>query len=121
MHRSGHDPDRQRLRGRRPAEAGASSRRAYAAAHNCARIRLGRAAEARAGAALLFNQPFGPASQPDRYAHFVNEAHPGPAAPFGWTQSQAAEDELVSQLGRRKNRQALDEVDDWFTRALACA
>ncbi|MEJ7567749.1 MAG: hypothetical protein WKF41_05735 [Gaiellaceae bacterium] len=83
--------------------------------------RLGRAAEARAGAALLFNQPFGPASQPDRYAHFVNEAHPGPAAPFGWTQSQAAEDELVSQLGRRKNRQALDEVDDWFTRALACA
>jgi hypothetical protein len=83
--------------------------------------RLGRAAEARAGAALLFNRPFEPTGEGDRYAHFVNQAHPGPAAPFGWTQSEAAEEELASQLEQRKNVQALDEVNGWFASTLDCA
>jgi hypothetical protein len=81
--------------------------------------RIARAAEARSGAALMFTQPFAGAryeGKPiaNRYAHFVNEAHPGPGAPFGWAQSRFSQQELVSQLKQRRNRQALAEVKGWF-------
>jgi hypothetical protein len=77
-----------------------------------------REAEARIGAALLFA---GAKGAPDHYAHFVNEAHPGPKAPLGWTQSRVSEDELVSQLTQDKNRKAFDEVGRWLRPGgLAC-
>ena len=77
-----------------------------------------REAESRIEAALLFA---GAKGKPDHYAHFVNEAHPGPKAPLGWTQSQVSEDELVSQLTQAKNTQAFDEVRRWLRPGgLAC-
>ena len=51
----------------------------------------------------------------DRYAHFVNQAHPGPAAPFGWAQSRFSQRELEGQLWQAKNRQALAEIRSWRT------
>jgi hypothetical protein len=96
--------------------------------------RIGRAAEARTAAAQLFTRPYPAATVTaggatvtvaDRYAHFVNQAHPGPAAPFGWAQSRFSQRELESQLGQAKNRQALAEIRSWRTlirdEALACA
>lgn len=92
--------------------------------------RLGRAAEARTAAARRFTRPF-PAVELDgrpvsnRYAHFVNEAHPGPGAPFGWAQSRFSQRELVGQLAQPRNLVALREVRGWFeairTGALTCA
>jgi hypothetical protein len=91
--------------------------------------RIARAAQARAGAAILFNEPFAGArirrkQLSDRYAHFVNQAHPGPRAPLGWAQSRASEDELRSQLRQAKNLDALREVRGWITASktsnLAC-
>lgn len=81
--------------------------------------RIARAAEARSGAALMFTTPFAGArykggAVSNRYAHFVNEAHPGPGAPFGWAQSRFSQTELVSQLRQPRNRQALAEISDWF-------
>jgi hypothetical protein len=70
-----------------------------------------RESEARIEAALLFS---GAKGAPDHYAHFVNEAHPGPRAPLGWTQSPVSENELVSQLTRAKNIQAFEEVKRWL-------
>lgn len=70
-----------------------------------------REAEGRVEAALLFA---GAKGTPDHYAHFVNEAHPGPKAPLGWTQSRVSEDELVSQLTQTKNVRAFDEVKRWL-------
>jgi hypothetical protein len=84
--------------------------------------RLGRAAEARSGAALLFDSAtaaFGPVN---RYAHFVNQVHAGPHAPLGWAQSEFSEKELESQLAQPENQQAFKEVRRWLTPgALACA
>jgi hypothetical protein len=109
--------------GRRPAELTVPPKTVFDA-------RIGRAAEARSAAAVLFDQPLagvqlGGKPLVDRYAHFVNQAHPGPAAPFGWTQSRFAEDELAKQLRQKKNLQALDEVRQWFAAAksgqLRCA
>jgi hypothetical protein len=79
-----------------------------------------REAEARIGQAALFS---GVGSLTgDRWAHFVNEAHPGPKAPLGWTQSSVSEDELVSQLGAAKNKTAFATVRDWLAgRRLPCA
>jgi hypothetical protein len=86
--------------------------------------RIGRAAEARTAAAQLFTRPFPGArvakgarrlAVTDRYAHFVNQAHPGPAAPFGWAQSRFSQRELESQLRQAKNRQALAEIRSWRT------
>ena len=82
-------------------------------------VRIGRAAEARSSAALMFTQPFAGATYAgrpvaNRYAHFVNEAHPGPGAPFGWAQSRFSQKELVSQLTQKRNLQALAEVKGWF-------
>jgi hypothetical protein len=91
--------------------------------------RIARAAQARAGAALLFNKPFAGArirrkQLSDRYAHFVNQAHPGPRAPLGWAQSRASEDELRSQLRQAKNLDALRELRGWIAASrssnLAC-
>ena len=86
--------------------------------------RIGRAAQARAAAGLLFNQPFpatiGETPADDRYAHFVNQAHPGPRAPLGWVQSRASEQELRDQRVQRKNRQALAEVRQWLTSPIRC-
>lgn len=91
--------------------------------------RIARAAQARAGAAILFNEPFPGArirqrQLSDRYAHFVNQAHPGPRAPLGWAQSRASEDELRSQLRQAKNLDALREIRGWIAAAetgdLAC-
>jgi hypothetical protein len=91
--------------------------------------RIARAAQARAGAAILFNEAFAGArirrkQLSDRYAHFVNQAHPGPRAPLGWAQSRASEDELRSQLRQAKNLDALREVRGWITASktsnLAC-
>jgi hypothetical protein len=101
--------------GRRPAELTVPPKTVFDA-------RIGRAAEARSAAAVLFDQPRAGvvlAGRPlvDRYAHFVNQAHPGPAAPFGWTQSRFAEDELSDQLRQKKNLQALAEVRQWFAAA----
>jgi Patatin-like phospholipase len=84
--------------------------------------RIGRAAEARTAAAQLFTRPFrdarldypgGRVAVTDRYAHFVNQAHPGPAAPFGWAQSRFSQRELEGQLSQSKNRQALSEIRAW--------
>jgi hypothetical protein len=82
--------------------------------------RIARAAEARSAAALMFTRPFAGAQYAgkpiaNRYAHFVNEAHPGPGAPFGWAQSRFSQQELVSQLRQRRNRDALAEVRGWFS------
>ncbi len=92
--------------------------------------RIARAAEARADSALIFNSPFLGARiegrlLSDRYAHFVNQAHPGPRAPLGWTQSKASEKELRDQFRQRKNLAALREVRGWVDAAatgeLACS
>jgi hypothetical protein len=101
--------------GRRPAELLIPPKTVFDA-------RIGRAAEARNAAALLFNAPFGgitlaEAVFADRYAHFVNQAHPGPAAPLGWAQSRYSEEELRSQLRQKKNLQALSEIRQWFAAA----
>ena len=78
-----------------------------------------REAEARVGQASLFSGIGGPGG--NRWAHFVNEAHPGPKAPLGWTQSSVSEHELVSQLGAAKNREAFAKVRDWLAgRRLTC-
>ena len=91
--------------------------------------RIARAAEARADSALVFNGLFTGARLrgrrlTDRYAHFVNQAHPGPRAPLGWAQSKASEDELRDQFRQRKNLEALEEVRGWIeaarSGALAC-
>jgi hypothetical protein len=77
--------------------------------------RLGRAAEARSGTALLFGSTtagFGPVN---RYAHFVNQVHAGPHAPLGWAQSEFSEHELEQQLAQPQNQQALKEVRRWLT------
>jgi hypothetical protein len=84
--------------------------------------RIARAAEARADSALVFNTLFGGARLnghrlTDRYAHFVNQAHPGPRAPLGWAQSKASEDELREQFRQRKNLEALREVRGWVRAA----
>ncbi|MFN8223156.1 MAG: hypothetical protein U0R50_07955 [Gaiellales bacterium] len=97
---------------RRPAELLAPLNTVLAA-------RIARAAEARQAAALMFTRPlpaatFGGKPVANRYAHFVNEAHPGPGAPFGWAQSRYSQKELVDQLLRRRNVQALREVRGWF-------
>jgi hypothetical protein len=92
--------------------------------------RIGRAAQARAEAALSFELPFAGAlvdeeAVRDRYAHFVNQAHAGPGAPLGWTQSNYSEQELRSQRRQPKNLEALLEVRSWFAAArsgeLGCA
>jgi patatin-like phospholipase len=78
-----------------------------------------REAEGRVGAALLFAGT--ETGAPDHYAHFVNEAHPGPKAPLGWTQSKASERELSSQLTAKKNGTAFEEVRQWLRpRGLEC-
>jgi hypothetical protein len=87
--------------------------------------RTGRAAQGRAAAALAYNRPY-PASLEgtplvDRYAHFVNQAHPGPRSPLGWVQSRASERELRDQILQKKNRQALHEVRRWLSGTLACS
>jgi hypothetical protein len=96
--------------------------------------RIGRAAESRSYAALLFNTRFGAtgfakedgslAPLQDRYAHFVNLAHPGPQAPLGWTLSTFSRDDLRAQLGQSLNVEAMNEVRTWFAAArdgrLAC-
>jgi hypothetical protein len=84
--------------------------------------RIARAAEARADSALVFNSLFTGARLnrhrlTDRYAHFVNQAHPGPRAPLGWAQSKASEDELRDQFRQRKNLEALREVRGWVRAA----
>jgi hypothetical protein len=68
-----------------------------------------REAEARIGGALAFS---GARGAPDRWAHFVNQAHPGPKAPLGWAQSRVSEDELVRQLAQ--NGAAFDKVARWL-------
>ena len=84
--------------------------------------RIARAAEARADSALVFTGLFTGARLQgrrlrDRYAHFVNQAHPGPRAPLGWTQSKASEDELRGQFRQQKNLDALREVRGWIEAA----
>ena len=74
-----------------------------------------REAESRISAALLFS-----GHQPTRWAHFVNEAHPGPKAPLGWTQSQVSERELTSQLTQERNRDAFKTVRKWLSGDIAC-
>ena len=108
---------------RRPLEGGVPLQTLFA-------TRVARAAQARAQAALLFNASFpvatiGGSAIRDRYAHFVNQAHPGPSAPLGWAQSRHSERELRAQLRQEKNRSALAEVRGWFAAArdgsVACA
>ena len=97
--------------------------------------RIGRAADSRNAAALLFNTRFGtttfresgdanPTALADRYAHFVNLAHPGPQPPLGWTLSAFSREDLRGQLGQSRNVIAMNEVRSWFTAArdgrLAC-
>jgi hypothetical protein len=85
-------------------------------AQTLSEARLGRAAEARAGAALLFDAPYpGGIGPVNRYAHFVNQVHAGPHAPLGWAQSQFSEHELESQLTQPQNQQAFKEVRRWLT------
>ena len=88
--------------------------------------RIGRAAEAKAALAFLYSRPFpgvtvagdaGARPLADRYAHFVNEAHPGPGAPLGWAQSRLSQLELERQQAAGKNRSAFAEVDGWFAAA----
>jgi hypothetical protein len=91
------------------------------------RTRIARAAEARVQAALLFNRRFAEVTYKgsagttrplrDRYAHFVNLAHPGPQAPLGWTLSTFTRDDLRDQIGQPENIQALREVRRWFSAA----
>jgi hypothetical protein len=76
--------------------------------------RLARAAEGRNGAALVFDQPVAGSPAVNRYARFVNQAHPGPHAPLGWTQSHESERELTGQLQQDLNRRALAEVRNWL-------
>lgn len=83
--------------------------------------RLGRAAEARSGTALLFDSATAAFSPVNRYAHFVNQVHAGPHAPLGWAQSEFSERELESQLAQPQNQQAFKEVRRWLTPgALTC-
>jgi hypothetical protein len=78
-----------------------------------------REAEARVGAALDFSGVGTNAG--DRWAHFVNEAHPGPKAPLGWTESRVSERELVGQLKVGKNQDAFKKVGGWIEgRGLSC-
>ena len=63
---------------------------------------------------MMADARFGDLPISNRYAHFVNEAHPGPGAPFGWAQSRFSQKELVGQLRQRRNQDALAEVRGWF-------
>ena len=84
--------------------------------------RLGRAAEARSGTALLFDSATATFSPVNRYAHFVNQVHAGPHAPLGWAQSEFSEHELESQLRQPANQQAFKEVRRWLAPGvLSCA
>jgi hypothetical protein len=74
-----------------------------------------REAESRVGAALLFG-----GQNPRRWAHFVNEAHPGPKAPLGWTQSKVSESELTSQLTQQRNKEAFGAVENWLSGGITC-
>jgi hypothetical protein len=70
-----------------------------------------REAEARIGGALAFS---GAKGAQDRWAHFVNVAHPGPKAPLGWAQSRVSEDELTQQLTQDQNRTEFARVARWL-------
>jgi len=84
--------------------------------------RLARAAEGRAGAGLTFSDRTRSSPAMNRYAHFVNQAHPGPHAPLGWAESRFSQLELTGQLAQDKNERALAEVRNWFTAgALSCS
>ncbi len=74
-----------------------------------------REAESRIGAGLDFTQPVAYSNAVNRYARFVNQAHPGPHAPLGWTESQASQDELAGQLTQDANVNALTLVREWLT------
>ena len=77
-----------------------------------------REAESRIGAGLEFTQPVPYTTTVNRYARFVNQAHPGPHAPLGWTQSNASADELTAQLTQDANVNALRLVREWLTPGL---
>jgi hypothetical protein len=96
----------------------------FAPAQTIVAARGARAAQAKAAAALAFNQPFESAGRRfrDRYAHFVIQTHAGPKAPLGWALSQSARRELADQLRQPKNEKALEEVRRWLTsKGLECA
>jgi hypothetical protein len=84
--------------------------------------RIARAAEGRVGAGLEFSDRTRSSPAVNRYAHFVNQAHPGPHAPLGWTQSRKSERELSDQLTQEKNVRAFAEVRNWLRPgSLICA
>lgn len=56
-----------------------------------------------------------------RYAHLFPRAHPGTAAPLGWTLSQASMDDLTNQLRERANANELGKIRRWFAADLTCA
>ena len=82
-----------------------------------------RAANARAVSAYLFNQPFPSiviqnknrieGEFVNRYAHFLNRAHPGPQAPLGWVLSDYSMENL-RETQIEENLGALAEVRELF-------
>lgn len=55
----------------------------------------------------------------ERYAHVYPRAHPGSAAPLGWTLSEAARADLRREL-EESNRSELAKVRRWFDLSLEC-
>jgi hypothetical protein len=55
----------------------------------------------------------------ERFAHVYPRAHPGTAAPLGWTLSEAARADLRREL-EESNRSELAKVRRWFDLSLEC-
>ena len=83
-----------------------------------ARGRGERSVEGRNAAALAFRQDLPGTGKSDRYAILYLRAHPGAAAPLGWTLSRASVDELERQLD--SNDDQLSEIASWFSDKNSC-
>jgi hypothetical protein len=92
------------------------------------KVRVGREADTREEAALLFSgSEFAPGQitnlapgAQDRQAHIYPQAHPGIQAPLGWTLSKSAQSDLENQLMTDFNQTEIDKVRSWFDRPATC-
>lgn len=97
--------------------------------------RSGHVANARAAAALEFEEPLsvagtrmkvmlqqgqGMAEMVSRYARVTTRAHPGVQAPLGWTLSDESINDLGRELATGPNIAHLAEVGKWFGDSLTC-
>jgi hypothetical protein len=92
------------------------------------KVRVGREADTREEAALLFSgNEFAPGQfvhlppgAKDRQAHIYTQAHPGIQAPLGWSLSKSAKTDLDGQLMTGFNRAEIAKVRAWFTKGATC-